>query len=100
MIDTAIAHCERGDPREPMLTGAGPMPARSIVALLGVESFVEGGIDWSVEDEMTDPGGAFYPPNSDVEMPKSEAKKFVLQEWFFPTGDAIGFEERLRSISS
>ena len=78
-----------------MPTGAGPAPARSIVAMLGLESFVDGGVDWSTIDDLTEPGGAFYSPNNDMEMPSSAKARFVLQEWFFPTGDPVGFDRRL-----
>jgi hypothetical protein len=71
--EAAVAQCERGDPLEPMVTGAGPMPARSLVALLGLEPFVEGGVDWSVPDDLTEPGGAFYAPNNEVTMPQQRA---------------------------
>lgn len=93
--EAAIAHCERGDPREPLVSGGGPMPARSIVVLLGLEPFVEGGVDWSLPDELTEPGGAFYPPNNDVALPKTEQSKLILQEWFFPTGNEGDFKARM-----
>ena len=93
----AIGYCEGDEPLEPLITGAGPMPARSVVALLGLEPFVEGGISWSLHDELTDPGGAFYPPNNDMKMPETELKKVMLQEWFFPSGDRAAFEKILNA---
>lgn len=86
VAETAVDLCERGRPVEPVLTGGGPAPARSVVALLGLEALVEGGVDWAQHDELTEPGGAFYPPNSEVPMPKTETARQVLQEWFFPSG--------------
>jgi hypothetical protein len=90
VAEAAIAQCEKGDPLEPMLSGAGPIPARSLVALLGLEPFVEGGVDWTLYDENTEPGNAFYAPNNDMTMPSSEEGKRALQEWFFPTGGPEG----------
>jgi len=99
--EQAIAHCAGGDPREPLLTGAGPMPARSVVVLLGLEPFVGGELVWSVlPDELTDPGGAFYPPNNDMTIPETEQRKIILQEWFFPSGDKEGFSARLSGSQS
>jgi hypothetical protein len=97
--ESAIAQCELGNPLEPMLSGAGPMPARSMVALLGLEPFVEGGVDWSLHDDLTEPDGAFYALNNDMPMPATEQARAVLQEWFFPSGDPQGFEARLRNPS-
>jgi hypothetical protein len=76
------------------------MPARSVVALLGLEPFVDGGVDWSVEDELTEPGGAFYPPNNEMTMPKAEQARLILQEWFFPTADEEGFKARFLDAGS
>jgi len=56
--EAAIAQCEGGEPLVPMASGAGPVPARSVVALLSLESFVEGGLDWHNRDELTEPAGA------------------------------------------
>jgi hypothetical protein len=53
---------------------------------MGLEPFVEGGIDWSIEDDFTEPGGAFYPPNNDMPMPSADEKRRLLQVWFFPSG--------------
>jgi hypothetical protein len=44
----AIAHCERGEPFEPVFSIAGPAPARSVVALMDLEPFVRREIDWTV----------------------------------------------------
>jgi hypothetical protein len=97
--EAAITQCESGNPLEALPSGAGPVPARSIVALLRLEPFVEGSVDWTLRDELTEPGRAFYPPNNEMELPKTDQSSLVLQEWFFPTGDAKGFEERLRPLN-
>jgi hypothetical protein len=88
--EAALAHCESGNPLEPMLSGAGPIPARSLVALLDLEPFIEGGVDWNLDDELTYPGNTFYAPNNDLLMPNSDSGKFLLQEWFFPSGGPEG----------
>ncbi len=44
----AIRYCERGEPFEPVFSIAGPAPARSVVALLNLEPFVRGEIDWTI----------------------------------------------------
>ena len=44
----AVRLCERGQPFEPVFSIAGPAPARSVVALMNLEPFVRGEIDWSV----------------------------------------------------
>jgi hypothetical protein len=44
----AIRYCERGEPFEPVFSIAGPAPARSVVALLSLEPFVRGEIDWTI----------------------------------------------------
>lgn len=75
------------------------MPARSMVALLGLEPFVDGGVDWSLHDDLTEPDGAFYAPNNDMPMPATEQAKFILQEWYFPSGDPEAFEARMREMS-
>ena len=98
-VEFAVARCERGEPREPVLSGAGPIPARSLVALLGIEPLVDGGIDWTQDDDLTSPGNAFYPPNNDVTMPSSHEGKLILQEWFFPTGVSVAAQAGARHRS-
>jgi len=71
-----------------------------MVALLGLEPFVEGGIDWSVRDDLTEPDGAFYAPNNDMPMPATEQAKVVLQEWFFPGGDSEAMKAMLGQDTS
>jgi hypothetical protein len=44
----AIRYCEAGNEFEPVFSVAGPAPARSVVALMGLEPFVRGEIDWSI----------------------------------------------------
>src|SRR5262245_44564971 len=44
----AIHYCEQGDIFQPVFSVAGPAPARSVVALMKLEPFVRGEIDWSV----------------------------------------------------
>jgi hypothetical protein len=44
----AIHYCERGDIFQPVFGVAGPAPARSVVALMKLEPFVRGEIDWSI----------------------------------------------------
>jgi hypothetical protein len=44
----AIRYCEQGEPFEPVFSIAGPAPARSVVALLSLEPFVRGEIDWTI----------------------------------------------------
>lgn len=47
----AVRYCEAGAYFEPVLTAAGPIAARTAVAILKLESFVEGTIDWSVTEK-------------------------------------------------
>ena len=44
----AIHYCEQGDFFQPVFSVAGPAPARSVVALMRLEPFVRGEIDWTV----------------------------------------------------
>ena len=44
----AIHYCERGEYFEPVFSVAGPAPARSVVALMNLEPFMRGEIDWTV----------------------------------------------------
>lgn len=44
----AIRYCEEGDYFQPVFSVAGPAPARSVVALMRLQPFVEGEIDWSI----------------------------------------------------
>jgi hypothetical protein len=44
----AIHYCERGQFFEPVFSVAGPAPARSVVALMDLEPFVRGEIDWTI----------------------------------------------------
>jgi hypothetical protein len=44
----AIRHCEQGEYFQPIFSVAGPAPARSVVALMRLEPFVQGEIDWSI----------------------------------------------------
>ena len=44
----AIHHCEKSRQFEPVFGVAGPAPARSVVALMGLEPFLRGEIDWSI----------------------------------------------------
>jgi len=44
----AIHHCEQGNLFQPVFSVAGPAPARSVVALMKLEPFVRGEIDWAV----------------------------------------------------
>jgi hypothetical protein len=44
----AIHHCEEGDFFQPVFSVAGPAPARSVVALMRLEPFMRGEIDWTI----------------------------------------------------
>jgi hypothetical protein len=44
----AIRHCESGNDFEPVFSVSGPAPARSVVALMGLDPFVRCEIDWSI----------------------------------------------------
>ena len=44
----AIRYCEQGEYFQPVFSVAGPAPARSVVALMRLEPYVEGEIDWNV----------------------------------------------------
>lgn len=44
----AIHCCEQGDIFQPVFSVAGPAPARHVVALMKLEPFVRGEIDWSI----------------------------------------------------
>src|SRR5262245_5237546 len=44
----AIHYCEQGDIVQPVVSVAGPAPARSVVALMRLEPFVRSEIDWSI----------------------------------------------------
>jgi hypothetical protein len=44
----AIRYCEKGEYFQPVFSVAGPAPARSVVALMRLQPFVESEIDWSI----------------------------------------------------
>jgi hypothetical protein len=44
----AIRYCEEGEYFHPVFSVAGPAPARSVVALMKLQPFLEGEIDWSI----------------------------------------------------
>jgi hypothetical protein len=44
----AIRCCEQGDYFEPVFSATGPAPARSVVALMGLEPFLRRPIDWTI----------------------------------------------------
>ncbi len=44
----AIRYCEQGEYFQPVFSVAGPAPARSVVALMRLEPYVQGEIDWNV----------------------------------------------------
>jgi hypothetical protein len=44
----ALRLCEQGQPFEPVFSIAGPAPARSVIALMNLEPFLRGEIDWSI----------------------------------------------------
>jgi hypothetical protein len=44
----AIRYCEQGEYFQPVFSVAGPAPARSVIALLRLEPYVQGEIDWNV----------------------------------------------------
>jgi hypothetical protein len=44
----AIRYCEQGDYFQPVFSVTGPAPARSVVALMNLEPFVRGEIDWTI----------------------------------------------------
>jgi hypothetical protein len=44
----AVHYCEQGDFFQPVFSVAGPAPARSVVALMRLEPFVRGEIDWTI----------------------------------------------------
>jgi hypothetical protein len=44
----AIRYCEQGEQFQPVFSVAGPAPARSVVALMKLEPFVRGEIDWTI----------------------------------------------------
>jgi hypothetical protein len=44
----ALRLCESGQPFEPVFSIAGPAPARSVIALMNLEPFLRGEIDWSI----------------------------------------------------
>jgi hypothetical protein len=44
----AIRYCEEGEYFQPVFSVAGPAPARSVVALMRLEPYVQGEIDWNV----------------------------------------------------
>jgi hypothetical protein len=44
----ALRLCETAQPFEPVFSIAGPAPARSVIALMDLEPFLRGEIDWSI----------------------------------------------------
>jgi hypothetical protein len=44
----AIRYCEKGEYFQPVFSVAGPAPARSVVALMRLQPFVEREIDWNI----------------------------------------------------
>lgn len=58
----AIAHCEQRQWFEPVFTASGPVAARSVVALLELEPFVQGGVDWDAHPNpfLNDPASRHF----------------------------------------
>jgi hypothetical protein len=51
---TAITFCEARRWFEPVLSAEGLLDSRDVVALLGLEPFVRGGIDWGAHQGLDD----------------------------------------------
>lgn len=76
----AIGYCEQGDFFQPVFSVAGPAPARSVVALMRLEPFVRGEIDWTVSpSESPFWVGALGDPEDEVF--DATASRFVDLYW-------------------
>jgi hypothetical protein len=76
----AIHCCEQGDLFQPVFSVAGPAPARSVVALMKLEPFVRGEIDWSISpSESPFWVGALGDPQDEVF--NATASRFLELYW-------------------
>ena len=96
----AIRLCEAGEANSPVLTGMGPAPARTVVAVLALAPFVRAEIDWNspLYDEQGQvlPGTCFYRTNEEISvsgdfarvLASNEELRSRLQEFLYPTADS------------
>jgi hypothetical protein len=76
----AIRCCEQGDYFQPVFSITGPAPARSVVALMNLEPFVRGEIDWTISpSESPFWVGAVGDVQDDIF--ESTAKRFLALYW-------------------
>jgi hypothetical protein len=76
----AIRYCEQGEFFQPVFSAAGPAPARSVVALMRLEPFVRGEIDWAVSPSES-PFWVGSLGDPDDELFESTANRFLDLYW-------------------
>jgi hypothetical protein len=76
----AIRYCEQGEYFQPVFSVAGPAPARSVVALMNLEPFVRGEIDWTVSPSES-PFWVGSIGNLQDDLFDATAKRFLELYW-------------------
>lgn len=76
----AIRYCEKGEYFQPIFSVAGPAPARSVIALMRLEPFVQREIDWSVSPSES-PFWVGFVGDVNEELFTETAKRFVDLYW-------------------
>jgi hypothetical protein len=76
----AIHYCEQGEYFQPVFSVAGPAPARSVVALMNLEPFVRGEIDWTVSPSES-PFWVGSVGNLQDDLFDATAKRFLELYW-------------------
>jgi hypothetical protein len=76
----AIRHCEHGEFFEPVFSVVGPAPARSVVALMRLEPFMRGAIDWTVSTSESPFWVGSIGDNQD-DLFDATAKRFLDLYW-------------------
>ena len=76
----AIRYCEQGRYFEPVFSVAGPAPARSVVALMSLEPFLRGEIDWTVSPSES-PFWVGSVDHFQDEVFQATARRFLTLYW-------------------
>ncbi|MCA1706797.1 MAG: hypothetical protein LC808_27470 [Actinobacteria bacterium] len=94
----AIRYCERGEYFQPVFSVAGPAPARSVIALMRLEPFVRGEIDWTVSPSES-PFWVGSVGDLHDELFDETARRFVNLYWSDQNPSAApAYEAALRSM--
>jgi hypothetical protein len=76
----AIRFCDQGEYFQPVFSAAGPAPARSVIALMRLEPFVRGEIDWSISPSES-PSWVGFVGDPNEELFTETTRRFVDLYW-------------------